>query len=329
MLFVDAVKAASAQLTPSQKQLARHILDHSEQIAFATAKQVGDAAGVSDAAVVRFARALGYDGFPAMRMALRDGLLERVGSVGMRSIGHPTSSGEDLRRAVFANDAALIEATEQLNSTALAETVVDLMSRARRIWIVGHGTTYPLALMLSMQLNQAFGNADVLNVGNGDLADRLRHVGKGDVLIGIGYARYLPYTLDVMRIGGRFGAHVIAITDKPSSPLAELAQHTFVVGRSGAAIAWWSQAGTLALVNWLVEIALHRNGPAVTEWLRRSDEVWRELGHWNSDGNSPDDRSLVDHLKAQESAAQAFASQSTKEHSNEGSEVQVGRRKRR
>lgn len=67
-------------LTHAQQDLARYILDHNEPAAFMTARQLADAVGQSDAAVVRFAQAVGYTGYPELRTGLRGGLLESTSS---------------------------------------------------------------------------------------------------------------------------------------------------------------------------------------------------------------------------------------------------------
>jgi DNA-binding MurR/RpiR family transcriptional regulator len=309
--FSEAIRLHFDSLTRAQQALARHIADHTEQAAFMTARQLGDATGQSDAAIVRFARAIGYLGFPQMRSALREGLLERVGAGGMRAAVEGSAAGEDLRNEVFSSDAALLDATARLNRVALGERVADRLIAARRIWITGHGTTYPLALLMSMHLNQTLGTCETLTVGHGDIADRIRQVAPGDVLIGIGYARYLPYTIELMKIAGTYGAHVVAITDKPSSPLAQAAADTFLVGREGTSFGWWSQAGTLGLINWLVALTMTRNGEKAAALLQRSDDAWRLLSHWNASDDPRDTPSLAaqldDRLRAARTSAQPAA----------------------
>ncbi|MFT4065219.1 MurR/RpiR family transcriptional regulator [Paraburkholderia sp.] len=340
--FFEAIRLHFDSLTRAQQALARHIVDHTEQAAFMTARQLGDATGQSDAAVVRFARAIGYPGFPQMRSALREGLLERVGAGGMRAAVEGSAAGEDLRNEVFSSDAALLDATARLNRVALGERVADRLIAARRIWVTGHGTTYPLALLLSMHLNQTLGICETLTIGHGDIADRIRQVAPEDVLIGIGYARYLPYTIELMKIAREYGAHVVAITDKPSSPLAQIAADTFLVGREGTSFGWWSQAGTLGLINWLVALTMTRNGEKATTLLRRSDDAWRLLSHWNAGddpGNTPSlAAQLDDRLRQTRTSAQAAATSndsvkparpSAKERPAHETDQEPKRRKRR
>ncbi len=134
-------------------------------------------------------------------------------------------------------------------------------------------------------------------MGNGDLADRLRGVGKEDVFIRIGYLRYLPYTIDLMKAARDVGAQTVAITDRASSPLAEIADKTLFVARSVSSPAWWSQAGTLTLTNWLIALVLERDAANANAQLTASDEHLKQLGHWQSAGNDKDEFSLANRAK--------------------------------
>ncbi len=297
MNFRRQLEAHLDELTPSQRTMAKYIFEHMEQVPFMTTRQLAAALGQSDATVVRFARAIGYAGFPELREAMRAGLLEKVGASGLRASGMP-SDGTDLKHAVFETDMALVRDTGLLNADETVVAVADALIGAHRIWVTGHGSSYPLAAYLAMHLNQCLGNAHLLTLDHGDLADRLREVGPDDVVVGIGYVRYLPYTIDVLRIAKSLGAQVVAITDRVSSPLARLARHSLYVARGMSSPIWWSQSGTLALANWLAALVMSRAPDLAQQQLRRSDEMWKLLGHWSSSGNDDDDPSLEQRLEA-------------------------------
>jgi len=296
MTLTDRISARIDSLTPAQQDLARYVLEHGGQVAFMTARQLGDAAGQSDAAVVRFARAIGYSGYPDLRAALRGGLLERAGALGMRKA--PPSTAQALTFDIFETDARLVADTMRLNSEKTGLAIADLLIKARRVWVTGHGTSYPLAAYVAMHLNQVLDKAQIFNVEHGDLADRLRGIGEGDVFVGIGYVRYLPYTIEILQLAREAGAQVIAITDQPISPLARLATHTLYTARAMNSFAWWSQAGTLSLANWITALVMARDADRVTQQLRKSDTAWKQLGHWRSSGNSDRSPSLEQHLQA-------------------------------
>src|SRR5215210_4443899 len=57
----------------SQKDVGQYIVDHLEEAAFHTAEELARRANTSSSTVVRFAQAVGFDGFPELQSAARGG----------------------------------------------------------------------------------------------------------------------------------------------------------------------------------------------------------------------------------------------------------------
>lgn len=271
-------------MTPAQRLMATYVLDHGELVAFMTAQQLADKLGQSDASVIRLARMLGYDGYTDMRKNLRKGLLGKVGASGLHQQGKVTDDHQLLDHIVEV-DSLMIKESARLNDMELMHEIAKKLISADRINVVGHGTSYALAAYLAMNLNQCLGNTQVCNIGVGDLAERFRTAGPAEVFIGIGYVRYLPYTIEIMRHARARGAHVIAITDLPSSPLAEIAHQSLFVTREVSPSVWWSQAGTLFVADWLVALVTSHASERVEQQLQQVDEELERIGFWKS-GNS-------------------------------------------
>jgi DNA-binding MurR/RpiR family transcriptional regulator len=276
----EAIRLGFDGLTGAQRALAEYVLGHADDVAFMAARQLGEATGSSDAAVIRFAQALGFRGFLEMRASLREELLERAGSIGVAAkagaekVGTPTLVNE-----VFQLDQTLIQQTELLNAPALYDSIARRLIQARRVWITAHGTSYPMAAYLAMLLNQALSQARVLTIAEGDLAGELRDLGAEDAVVGIGYVRYLPYTVELLRLARLRQAAVFAITDKPTSPLARLADSVLLVARDGISFAV-SQSGTMTVAHALIASVARRIPNQLRDRLRDSDQLWHDLGHW-------------------------------------------------
>ena len=60
------------RLTPTQRRIAQCLLERGTRAAYLSSGEVAGLAGVSQPSVTRFAMALGYDGYPALRRALRE-----------------------------------------------------------------------------------------------------------------------------------------------------------------------------------------------------------------------------------------------------------------
>lgn len=59
-----------SSFSKGQRLLANYIMENYDKAAFVTASRMGHTVGVSESTVVRFAYALGYDGYPELQRAL-------------------------------------------------------------------------------------------------------------------------------------------------------------------------------------------------------------------------------------------------------------------
>lgn len=282
MEFTALLRERFSRLTPSQQMIARYIERNKDRVAFMTARQLAAVMNISDAAIVRFARAVGYEGYAHMKESLGDALIERTGASGImqRELAAPDET--EVKEKVFANVAQLTKATAELNVDSVVSGIADRIIAARRIWVSANGTSFSIAAYLAMQLNHFLGNAEVFNIGHGDVADRMRQVDENDVFIGIGYERYIPYTIELMHLARERGAYVVALTDRASSPLASEADETLYVVRSSSSVAWWSKLSPMIVADWLMAQVAAKDEEKIKANLKKSDDAWRLLGHWKS-----------------------------------------------
>lgn len=282
MEFTALLRERFSRLTPSQQMIARYIERNKDRVAFMTARQLAAVMNISDAAIVRFARAVGYEGYAHLKESLGDALIERTGASGIMHREPASPDETKLKENVFANAEQLLKATAELNEDRVVSSIAERIVAARRIWVSGNGTNFAIATYLAMQLNHFLGNADVFNIGNGDVADRIRQVTDQDVFIGIGVERYIPYTSDMMNFARQRGAYVAAITDRASSPLAAEADETLYIVRSSSLTGWWSKISPMVVTDWLMAQVMTKDEEKIKANLKLSDDAWRLLGHWKS-----------------------------------------------
>lgn len=284
MEFTTLLRERFSSLTPSQQMIARYIERNKDRVAFMTARQLAAVMNISDAAIVRFARAVGYEGYAHLKESLGDALIERTGASGITYREPASPDNVALKETVFANAAQLLKATAELNVDSVISDVADRIINARRIWVSANGTSFSMATYLALQLNHFLGNAEVFNIGHGDVADRVRGISDQDVFIGIGCERYIPYTVDVMRYARERGAYIVAMTDRATSPLANEADETLFIIRSSSPVAWWCKASSMIVADWLMAQVVAKDEEKIKANLKLSDDAWRLLGHWKSAG---------------------------------------------
>jgi DNA-binding MurR/RpiR family transcriptional regulator len=246
-----AIAAHYAGLTNGQRRIADFAVQHRKEIAFMSAREIAAAAQTSDAAVVRFAQALGYDGLGSFRAMLRHELLNVSGPAEIARASAGVQLDPSLIERVVEFDRELVASTIAANRWKAYEGMAADLVSARQIHVVAHGTTYPMAPYLAMSLNEMLGNADTLTAGHGDINHRLLPIGKGDVVVGITFPRYNRYTVEIVELARTRGARILALTDEPASPIARSADRLLKIAHGGVTFGW-SHAGTMTAINLLV-----------------------------------------------------------------------------
>ena len=68
----DEIRSRFEEFSRSQKDVGQYIVDHLDEAAFHTAEELARRANTSSSTVVRFAQALGFEGFPELQQCARD-----------------------------------------------------------------------------------------------------------------------------------------------------------------------------------------------------------------------------------------------------------------
>lgn len=205
-----------ARLTPTQRRIAHYLVQHARQAASLSAAEVADLAGVSQPSVTRFAMALGYPGYPALRRELRT-----------LSAHQPAETGAQnaMQRAVRAEAERLDRLHDDLADLSAVTRAAALLVPSRPLPVVGLRAAAPLAAYFGYFAAKVHPDVRVLDAGGTGLLDRLdqaRAAGAG-AMLAIVLPRYPREAMDAIRDARQAGLAVVAITDSAVSPVAESA----------------------------------------------------------------------------------------------------------
>ncbi|WBB82167.1 MurR/RpiR family transcriptional regulator [Micromonospora sp. WMMD882] len=206
------------RLTPTQRRIAQCLVRHAATVAYLSAAEVAELAGVSQPSVTRFAVALGHDGYPALRRRLR--ALTATGSAGPT----PSTAGDnELQRAVRAEIGNLDRLAGQLADRDRIAAAGRLLAASRPLPVLGLRAAAPLAAYFAFFAAKVHPDVRVLDTGGSLLADRLDQAAAAGAgaLLALVLPRYPRETLDALRAAREAGLRVVAITDSPVSPATE------------------------------------------------------------------------------------------------------------
>lgn len=187
------------------------------------------AVGISNATANRFARALGFDGYPQFRAELVCGFESLLAPVEQihKEVTQYTSSGDIFVRTLD-EDMDNLTVTRRLLNPEACERAVQLIVNAERIFIIGYGASAFLSGLMGHAL-APFCKSVQYNLGSGGpshVARQLLQFKPDDLVIGISFPKYAKDTLNLLAQVHESQVPIIAITDMPSSPLAQLAEIT-------------------------------------------------------------------------------------------------------
>ncbi len=270
--MIDRLNQSGKRLSKGHRKIAQYIVEHYDKAVFMTASKLGESVGVSESTVVRFASAMGYEGYPQLQRSLQELVSHRLTANQRFEMSTEIDPREALN-VVLKSDVQNLRATMEQMDEAVFEDVVARLLNARAIYVMGLRSAAPLAQFMGYYLNYIFDNVHLVSSGATDVFEEISKLKENDVLVGISFPRYSSRTLEAMRFAKRCGAQVVAITDGPMSPLADMADAT-LTARTDMASFVDSLAAPLSLINaLLVALGLHRKD-ALKEHFRQLESIW-------------------------------------------------------
>jgi DNA-binding MurR/RpiR family transcriptional regulator len=185
---------------------------------------------VPPSSLIRFAKALGFDGFSDMQRLFRARLVERTPSYGDRlRRSRPDPEGGPPSPSVLLDEFARagIQALERLRHEMPVERLdraVDILTDADAIYVVAQRRAFAVASYLGYLLGQLDRRTHLLDSVGGMLEQQARGIGPQDALLAVSYRSYASDVLDLVERCHDRGVPVVAITDGPLSPLAPFAR---------------------------------------------------------------------------------------------------------
>ena len=282
--MIDRLNQSGKRLSKGHRKIAQYIVEHYDKAVFMTASRLGESVGVSESTVVRFASALGYEGYPQLQRSLQELVSHRLTANQRFEMSTEIDPREALS-VVLKSDVQNLRATMEQMDVSVFEDVVNRLLSARAIYVMGLRSAAPLAQFMGYYLNYIFDNVHLVSSGATDVFEEISKLQENDVLVGISFPRYSTRTLEAMRFAKRCGAQVVAITDGPMSPLADMADAT-LTARTDMASFVDSLAAPLSLINaLLVALGLHRKD-ALTQHFRQLESIWETYEVYLEEANS-------------------------------------------
>ncbi|MER9679590.1 MurR/RpiR family transcriptional regulator [Mesorhizobium sp. M0184] len=266
-------------MSKSYQKIALYLTQNPNDVAVRSVNSIGEGSGVHASSFVRFAQALGYEGFKDLQSLFQKrlstaapGFEARVKAL-EKELGERTDRSEIglMHDLVVRDIASLKEMLTDLQPEDLAEAV-SLLEKADVIYLMGQLRSAPVVELLRYILTMLGKRCVLLDPGGGLATHMARAMRKTDLLFAVSFRFYANEVVNVVEEAVGRGVPIVAISDSTLSPLAKSArvlfavpEHEYTFSRSLAAPMCLAQALTVALAARLQNNAVDPRIPTVTE----------------------------------------------------------------
>jgi DNA-binding MurR/RpiR family transcriptional regulator len=272
--LIAHIRALMPNLAPAEQRVATEAISDPAGTAAQSISDLAARCHTSGATVIRFCRAMGFDGYPQLRLALA-AAAQAANAGGERAVGSdigPRDSLSEIIKKITYADARAVEETGAGLRPASLSAVVDVVVKARRVDIYGVGASAFVAMDLQQKLHR-IGHVVYAWPDPHSAVTSAALLGPQDVAIGISHTGTTGDTIASLEQARQARAVTVTITNFPGSPITAVADHVLTTAarettfRSGAMA---SRIAALTVVDCLFVAVAQRNYKQTMHALERT-----------------------------------------------------------
>ncbi len=226
--FWELLQQRQGQLTRSGHTVADYLLQHADEAQYLSISSLARECNVAEATVFRFCRALGFDGYHEMRIALAQA--NATGTMSSQRELQPGASTETLFEHASARLFTAINGTQNALSVEAVDEAARMLREAKQVFCFGQGGS----MLLANDICARFASLSTKFRTSGDSHLQLLTaslMNEADVVLFVSYSGATRDMMETLRTAKAAGAKIILLTHYEDSPGASLAD---VVLRCGA-----------------------------------------------------------------------------------------------
>jgi len=277
--LIRVIHDRHSEMSKTYQKIAEYLTQNPNDVAVHSVNAIAARHGIHASSFVRFAQALGYNGFKDLQVLFRDRLTTAAPGFDARiqalegDLGKATESGPlgQLRDLIVRDTASLEELIQNVSGDDLMKAA-ELMEAAETIYLVGQLRSAPVVELLRYVLTMLGKKTVLLDPGGGLATHMSKVLTTNDMLLAVSFRFYANEVVNIVNEVAERGVPIVAISDSTLSPLAKSAkilftvpEHEYTFSRSLAAPMCLAQALTLALASKLQKESDNPRIPTVTQ----------------------------------------------------------------
>lgn len=271
MDILEKIRYVYPELSKRHKIIADYILDNYDRVANYTATRLGELLGISESTVVRFANAMGYDGYPYLQRELKEYVRGRLTAAQRTALSVGIDPGNTVK-TVMAADMHNIRSTIEQIDQSICDRVVEKLLAAKTVYVLGLRASAPIASFVGHYLQYIVDDVRVVHSGTNDIFEQLFKITPDDALMVISFPRYSTRAQEGLQFAKERGAYTVSVTDSRNSPVSIADDCLYAFTDIPSFVD--SFVAPLALINGLIITAGMQRLGRVTKTFDELETVW-------------------------------------------------------
>jgi len=229
-----AERIKNITLTKSQRKIADYFIQNQDRIGGLSLQEAASEIGVSDASIIRFARAIGFKGYADLKDSAYNMLVRNAAS-GM-SLTERMSSNKEKYQAddTELNFRELIQQNVHSvfhdNKPEDFETAVEYLINADKKYVIGLRGCKGVAFQFGRLLSFMMPGVNVITDDDCNSINSMQDANENDTVIMFVFSRFYHIDLNYMSMARKRGCKIILIVNDATGPLSSYADVILMVG---------------------------------------------------------------------------------------------------
>jgi len=265
------------QFTATQKRFARYILSNKLEASFLSAYEIADKIKANSSTLVRFAKSIGYKGYPELQKDLGQLAIDEAKYSGqLQKAKHFKKPKEKniIQLSLSRSYENIVKTLENIDEKSI-EQFSEAISTSRKKVIVANRSSYSVGHFLYFELKKIVPDVLFLSDYDHGYYDIFEDLNESDLIIAISVPRYTSITVNFARYAAERGLRVISITDSRISPLFPVSAICLMADIQSATF-HNSNVALMALADTIIARVFNVNREMAIQRLEREERILKD-----------------------------------------------------
>lgn len=263
--------------TATQKRFVRYILSNKYEASFLPAYEIAKEINADSSTLVRFAKNIGYKGYPELQRDLGELVINEIRYSGQLEKAKHFKITKEKNIVQISLNKAYKNIVELLDN--IDEKSINLFSEAicssRKKIIIANRSSYSAGHFLYFELKKILPNVQFLTDYDHGFYDVFEDLNQQDLIIAISVPRYTKITIDFAQYAAQRRLKIVSITDSRISPLFPLSSVCLFVPTQSATF-HNSNVTLMTLADAIIAQVFYKKRKTAINRLEREEKILKD-----------------------------------------------------